>query len=168
MIKYCIDTNAILDLCYRYYPPSIFKNVWNDLEASVLSRHIGFLISEHIYEEVKKKIILMEYDEAIFTQFMEDFNVCTIDKEDYKIDLIQIQAELSDITKLSSSISRNEDDLSNICVAKNENATVITAEQGSQLKITDSSYKRLKIPDTCEHYKLECQNWIPLFKYIGL
>ncbi|PNK59508.1 DUF4411 family protein [Psychrobacter sp. FDAARGOS_221] len=168
MIKYCIDTNAILDLCYRYYPPSIFKNVWDDLEASILSRHICFLISEHIYEEVKDKIILMKYDESIFTQFMEEFNVSKIYKKDYKIDLIQIQAELLNITQLNSSISRNEDDLSNICVAKNENATVITAEQGSQLKITDPNYKRLKIPDTCEHYSVKCQNWISLFQYIGL
>lgn len=168
MIKYCIDTNAILDLCYRYYPPSIFKNVWNDLEASVLSRHIGFLISEHIYEEVNNKVILMQYDAAILSQFVQTFNVSIIPKKDYKKDLSDLQAELLDITKLSSSISRNEDDLSNICVAKNENATVITAEQGSQLKITDSSYKRLKIPDTCEHYNIKCQNWLPLFKYIGL
>lgn len=110
----------------------------------------------------------MEYDEAIFTQFMEDFNVCTISKKYYKIHLIQIQAELLSITNLNKSISNNEDDLSNICVAKNENATVITAEQGSQLKITDPSYNRLKIPDTCKHYSVECQNWISLFQYIGL
>ncbi|MBE0446380.1 DUF4411 family protein, partial [Psychrobacter sp. FME5] len=43
MIKYCIDTNAILDLCYRYYPSSIFSNIWDMLEGCVLSRQIKII-----------------------------------------------------------------------------------------------------------------------------
>lgn len=168
MIKYCIDTNAILDLCYRYYPSSIFSNIWDVLEGNVLSRQIKIIISQHIHEEVLGRVILMNYDKKILDDFLKKFKVDIISKEDYETDLAQLQAELLDITSLNSSISKNADDLSNICVARKESATIITAEQRSPLNITDKGYNRLKIPDTCRHYQLDCQNWVPLFEYIGV
>lgn len=168
MIKYCIDTNAILDLCYRYYPSSIFSNIWDMLESSVLSRQIKIIISQHIHEEVYDRATLMSYDKTILDNFLRKFQVDIISKKEYEEELAQLQAELLNITPLKSSIAKNTDDLSNICVAQKESATIITAEQGSPLNITDKQYKRLKIPDTCRHYKLGCQNWIPMFEYIGV
>lgn len=168
MIKYCVDTNAILDLCYRYYPPSIFGDLWVKIEGSVLSRQIQLMISQHIYEEVIKNIKRMQYDRQIFDNFIEKFNVEVVSKETYEVELAQLQAELLEITSLRSSIAKNADDLSNICVAKLRLATIITAEQGSNLDITDKSYNRLKIPDTCRYYKIKCHNWLPLFDYIGV
>lgn len=168
MIKYCIDTNAILDLCYRYYPSSIFSNVWDMLEGNVLSKQIKIIIPQHIHEEVYGRVALMNYDRGILDDFFSKLKVDIIAKKDYETDLVELQAELLDITPLNSSISKNADDLSNICVARNELATIITAEQSSSLNITDERYNRLKIPDTCRHYNLGCQNWIPLFEYIGV
>lgn len=168
MIKYCIDTNAILDLCYRYYPSSIFSNIWNMLEGCVLSRQIKIIISQHIHEEVYDRAALMEYDTSILDDFLSKFQVDVIHKREYEIELSHLQAELLSITPLKGSISKNTDDLSNICVAQKEVATIITAEQSSSLNITDKAYQRLKIPDTCRHYKLGCQNWIPVFQYIGI
>jgi|26BtaG_2_1085354.scaffolds.fasta_scaffold01067_7 hypothetical protein len=168
MIKYCVDTNAILDLCYRYYPPALFSELWERIESSILSRQITLVISQHIHDEVIERITLMDYDPQVFESFLSKFKVVTVAKTTYEIELAQLQAELLDITPLSSSIAKNADDLSNICVAKLNSATIITAEQGSQLSITDKSYNRLKIPDTCQHYNIHCHNWLPLFIYIGL
>lgn len=75
MIKYCIDTNAILDLCYRYYPSSIFSNIWDVLEGNVLSRQIKIIISQHIHEEVLGRVTLMNYDKKILDDFLKNFKV---------------------------------------------------------------------------------------------
>lgn len=168
MIKYCVDTNAILDLCYRYYPPSLFSALWESIESSILSRQIALVISQHIHDEVIDRVTVMDYDPQVFEDFLIKFKVVTVTKATYDIELAQLQAELLDITSLRSSIAKNADDLSNICVAKLNSATIITAEQGSQLSITDKGYNRLKIPDTCKHYNIDCHNWLPLFIYIGL
>lgn len=169
MITYCIDTNAILDICYRYYPKSLFSPVWNNLQGAVLSGQIQLIISEHIYKEVYDQAQFFRYDPALLDEFLELFNIKPIQQATYAQALADVSKELAEITPLTAgTVANNEEDLSNICVAKLHNATIITAEQGSKLAITDPKYNRLKIPDTCQYYKVKCDNWLAVFVFIGL
>lgn len=90
-----------------------------------------------------------------------------IKKDDYELGLEQLFAQLNNIGISPSTLKNNSNDLSNICAAQFKNAAVITAEQGIKLPL-NADTKRLKIPDTCQYYKIDCGNWILVFEYIGL
>lgn len=169
MITYCIDTNAILDMCYRYYPRSLFSPVWDNLQGAVLSGQIQLLISEHIHNEVYEQAQFFRYDPAPLNEFIDLFNIKPVQHALYAKDLADTSKELAKVTPLKPpTIAKDSHDLSNICVAKLYNATVITAEQGSKIAITDPKYNRLKIPDTCQYYKVNCENWLAVFNFVGL
>lgn len=51
----CVDTNALLDICYRYYPNDSFTGLWDGLESAVIAGQVRFIQSEHINKEVKRK-----------------------------------------------------------------------------------------------------------------
>lgn len=48
MKVFCLDTNSILDFCYRFYPQEIFGHLWELMHAAILARQIKFVITEHI------------------------------------------------------------------------------------------------------------------------
>ena len=170
MKNYCLDTNAIFDFCYRYYPKYLFLPIWEQLQSFVLSKQIRFIISEHIHTEIYFKATQLTYDTAVLDTFIQELNITIIHKTDYENELTNISTDLANITHLrATTINKNADDLSNICIAKQCQATVITAEQGNPTSnITDPTYTRLKIPDTCRHYRIPCENWLSIFEFITL
>lgn len=52
----CVDTNALLDICYRYYPNDSFTGLWDGLESAVIAGQVRFIQSEHINKEVERKL----------------------------------------------------------------------------------------------------------------
>lgn len=49
--QYCIDTSALIDL-QEYYPPEVFKTLWENMEQIV---HSGELIApQQVFEELNK------------------------------------------------------------------------------------------------------------------
>nr|WP_313378955.1 DUF4411 family protein [Moraxella sp.] len=169
MMTYVVDTNSILDLCYRYYPKSLFTPVWDSLQSAVIAGHVRFVITQHIHSEIYRKAQTMRFNTAKLDEFRDMLKVDTVSTDQYSNALSDILAELTDLTDIKpETLVKNSDDLSNICVALSMKATVITAEQSSGKAITQPDYKRLKIPDTCQYYQVDCGNWIPLFEFIGL
>lgn len=163
----CLDTNAILDICYRFYPQSIFGNLWQALDAAVLARQIKFVITRHIYDEIIAQITRMGYDDTIFNDFLTNFGVQIID--DYALELSQLKASLMTNTTIAPhKLGNLDNDLSNICVSKKYGYTVLTSEQGFRSNIaTATNIRNLKIPDICHHYQVACGDWLTVFHTIG-
>lgn len=167
MKNYCVDTNAILDLCYRYYPKATFNHVWQALQQAVVARQIKLHITEHIYNEVQAKILQFNYDKVLFELFLDELNICIISFDEYEQELSELKADIASVNeRLIKSLSKNDNDLSNICIMKNKGG-VITAEQGSKISIDNPIYERLKIPDVAKYFNVSCQNWLPVLTYIG-
>lgn len=168
MRVYCLDTNAMLDLCYRVYPKHIFINLWEVLPRMVLLHQISFVVSCDIDAEVRNKITLFGYDMAVFDNFMTDCRIQVTDE--YQAQLAQLKADLAQSTSIPNprTLDRLNNDLSNVCVGLLQRAMVITSEQGFNRSLSQvTRVNELKIPDTCRHFGVECGNWLPLFEHIG-
>ena len=170
MKNYCIDTNAILDICYRYYPKTYFHTIWSSIEQAVLARHIKLFITQHIYEEAFGKVKQFGYNEAVFNEFLQDFQIVIIPLDDYEQKLAQLKADIAtanpNLVKTKALLSKDQD-LSNTCVMVN-NGTVITSEQGLNIDLDDPKCaKNFKIPDTCRYFNVPCENWLQILEHIG-
>lgn len=168
MRVFCLDANAILDFCYRFYPQEIFGSLWELLDSAVLARQIRFVMTKHIHDEVVAKITHMGYDKAVFDVFLASFDVQIID--DYDANLSQLKATLMSVTTAidPKKLSNLDNDLSNICVSMMYRHTVITSEQGFNNNIaTATNIRHLKIPDICRHFNVSCGNWLMVFREIG-
>lgn len=169
----CLDTNAILDLCYRYYPENSFPSLWVQLQASLSATQMKFVVSEHIYSEITEKIRSFDYDATVFNDFIQKFQVQTIPIKDYEISLLNLKSKLinyvDNSTKLVKTIDKLDNDFSNICVAGNLNGCVLTSEQGfGRDLLTAKTTNDIKIPDTCTWQGIDCYNWIGLLNYLGV
>ena len=169
MKTYCLDTNAILDVCYRFYPKATFTTLWESINNAIMARQIKFIITEHIYIEITNKINLMQYDMAVFDEFMMYFNVSMIKLGEYEEKLAQLKAELMGETSISPEhLNKLDNDLFSICTSILQDSTVITSEQGFNNNIsTAKNIRNLKIPDVCRHCQRDCGNWLIVIEHIG-
>lgn len=170
----CVDTNAMLDFCYRYYHNEQFPTLWDALEEAVFAKQIQFIITKHIEEEIQGKITQFNYDVKLFGEFKSRFNLSTLREELYDITLLEIKEKL--VTNVPiyqysdpKKIDNIEADLSNISAVLKRNGFVLTSEQGFNTDITKLGKKRqLKIPDTCRYFNVECYHWIDIFNSLGI
>ena len=170
MKNYCIDTNAILDICYRYYPKNYFPKIWESISLAVIARQIKFFITHHIYEEALGKIQQFGYDETVFNEFLQDFQINIIALDKYEQELALLKADIANanpnLVKLKALIGKDQD-LSNTCVMRDK-GVVITCEQGLNINLDSPKCgKNFKIPDTCRYFNVPCETWLPLLSYIG-
>ncbi|OOS03250.1 protein of unknown function [Moraxella cuniculi DSM 21768] len=168
MKVFCLDTNAILDFCYRFYPPDIFIALWELVDAAIIAKQIKFVITKNIYAEIIAQIQKANYDLSVFDGFMTRFCVQIID--DYDVEMAQLKARLMGIAKSfpPNKFDLLNNDLSNICIHSQYRSTVITSEQGFNKCISKATNPReLKIPDICRHLGIECGNWLLVFHDIG-
>lgn len=172
----CIDTNALLDMCYRYYPSASFANLWDELESAVIANQVRFVQSEHIKREVEGKIRQFNYDENNYDSFVERLRVSVVMNSDYEQELTNLKGDLHSnipfITEKPRTYLDNlDEDLSNISVAYIKNAKVVTSEQGFNTDITNPTIKKktqLKIPDVCRYKNIPCSNWLDVFTHLGM
>jgi|26BtaG_2_1085354.scaffolds.fasta_scaffold37302_2 hypothetical protein len=177
-LVYCLDTNAVLDMCYRYYPRECFDSLWRQLESAVIAGQVSFIQSEDISKEIDRKIVQFEYSETNYTELISYLNIEVIKYNDYAEALNNLKgnliAEVPFIGLKQSPTGFLEgltEDLSNISLACIKNAKVITSEQGFNLDITSSTLSKktpLKIPDVCTYQKVPCGNWLEVFNYLGV
>lgn len=168
MKVFCLDTNAVLDFCYRFYPQDIFIDLWELINASIIARQIKFVITKDIHAEIFAQIQKAGYNPSVFNDFMMRFCVQIID--DYDVEMAQLKAKLMGITKSiqPSKFDLLNNDLSNICIHSQQQSTVITSEQGFNKPISEATNTReLKIPDICRHLNIDCGNWLLVFHDIG-
>ena len=65
-MKISLDTNAVLDFCYRTYPEDVFPQLWGVLHSFKLANTVKFFICDSILSEIEQKISDYNYDEDIF------------------------------------------------------------------------------------------------------
>ncbi|OAV09300.1 hypothetical protein AO377_1217 [Moraxella catarrhalis] len=168
MKVFCLDTNAILDFCYRFYPKDVFSALWEEIDAAIFAKQIEFVITKDIHDEITAQILKMRYDSSVFDDFKTQFHVRIID--DYDEELAKLKSNLMSIAKNfpPHKLDHLNNDLSNICLNSKYHSVVITSEQGFNNDLSRATNSRdLKIPDICRHLGVECGNWLLVFSNIS-
>ncbi|SPL69318.1 DUF4411 family protein [Acinetobacter stercoris] len=174
MIKISLDTNAVLDLCYRTYPEQIFLEIWSSLEACKSANQIKFYMCEAVLHEIEQKITDYEYDESVFIAFLDRFCVHQINPNEHGSSILTLKQELLKYEASRSSqhvMKDNYADLDVISLAYHYgvDTCVITCEQRTPFFNWEnkSHTRNMKIPNICEKLNIECGNWSDLFLKLG-
>lgn len=174
MIKISLDTNAVLDLCYRVYPQDIFSNLWSELHTHCVSINFKFYMCDTIKAEIVEKIEMYSQDIAIFENFINDFKVTVIERDDVGSEIQTIRSTLIryPYSQNSKWVTSEQADVDLIAVALNlgKIANVITGEYGlpnfDWAKHTKGGNP--KVPNACELMNIPCSNWIGFFHTLGI
>ncbi|MCB1657038.1 MAG: DUF4411 family protein [Pseudomonadales bacterium] len=171
MYKISLDTNAMLDLCYRFYPKSIFANVWSCLLIQMQQHHFAFYLSSTNKNECIKKIEQFDYDQVIFDDFISTMKVQVIERDDFGDSVIYIQKTLHQHPSFAKSIhaTRPEEDVDMIALARHIKGAALTSERGfGKENHAKQSKSRPKIPDICELVNIKCTDWVTFFGLLGM
>jgi hypothetical protein len=143
LLRYSIDTSAILDSWVRWHPPDSFPSLWNNIEKMINDGTLR--ATEEVKEELSKK------DDDVYKWAKDRDNLFIPLTPDIQIAASDI---LSKFPKLVGAMNeRSQADVFVIALAMIENCTVITGEQyGIENKP--------KIPFVCNFYKIPCINMV--------
>lgn len=171
MSNYSIDTNAILDFCYRFYPEKTFPSVWAELEAAIYAKHCFIFISESIHTECLQRISAFGFELSVFNDFKSRMHIKIIQKDDFGSFIICIQKLLREDQRFSSSdyATGSLADIDVISLARAVDGVVLTSERGHGLNKVSAKHRgRAKIPDVCEFVQVDCCDLVALFDKIGM
>lgn len=150
--KYCFDTSAFIDSWRRFYTPSIFPTLWEQLSELMKSGQIV------VPKEAEKEIVAGNDELKTWFKFS---NSCV---RAYTLAQLKIVTEIvNKYPKVSqyNKIKPIHADPFVVALAKIENATVVTWE-GS-----NGSKDNPRIPDLCKEFEVECCNMIGFFEKEG-
>lgn len=174
MLKVSLDTNAILDLCYRAYPEVIFSSLWHEIELMRDGNFIKFYLCESANSEVLQQISNHDLDESIYTNFLKRLHVEIISSDEFGQDTLFLKKELLKFPASQSSkhvTADNYADLDIISLAKSlGNTTVLTCEQKAPIFNWDNKGHKsfLKVPNICEKFAVNCGNWPHILELLGI
>lgn len=94
MIYLSLDTNALLDICFRVYPEQTFPRLWEMLDDLTLTTTIKFCACSSILEETRSKCAFFAYDESILDNFLTRFRVIIIDRDEVGSRILNIRTKL--------------------------------------------------------------------------
>lgn len=149
--SYCIDTNALIDLWRRYYPPDIFPSLWEKLEKLISD---GYLIApREVFRELES-----QDDELLEWAKKRKGMFKVLDRHQVSLvkDILKNFPKLVDVNKTIP-----DADPFVIALVKSKGGTVFTSEQPANLYANPGA--RPKIPDVCKHYKVKCIHRFPEF-----
>lgn len=175
MLKISLDTNAVLDLCYRTYPQHIFPNLWESLLAQKSANFIRFYICQSALDEVTQKITDYGYNTDTINNFLSSFNVEVITPDAHGDSTLELKRQLLGFPASMSSYHVTKDnyaDLDIISLAHSwqGGVCVLTCEQKAPVINWDNKKhdRLLKVPNICEKLNITCGNWVFLFEEIGI
>jgi predicted nucleic acid-binding protein len=150
-MKYCLDTNVLIQAWTWYYAPDICADYWQCLEAIIERGDI--FIAEEVFREIEKEddslCLWVRKNKDIFVHLInENVEICL-----NKVYENPIHHRLADTVK-----GRSLADPWVIAHAMAEGAIVVTKEN-KELQ----SRKKVKIPDVCDNLNIE---WINDFEFI--
>lgn len=150
-MKYCLDTNVLIQAWNWYYAPDICSDYWSCLESVIKKGNV--FIPEEVFREIEK-----EDDQLLaWAKQHKDIFVHEIDQEVEKC-LAKVYENPLHHRLVDSIKGRSLADPWVIAHAMAENAVVVTKEN-----IELQSRKRIKIPNVCDDLKIE---WINDFEFI--
>ena len=147
MAKYVIDTSSLTEM-RRVYPTDIFPSAWKKLTDMA---EAGILISaEDVYEE------LSAFDDEVLKWAKSQsqiFYPLDHDVQEQAAKILASHPSLIDLKKNKSSA-----DPFIIATAIHNGCTLVTEE-----KLSNSPVK-VKIPDVCKDYDIDCINLVEMFR----
>lgn len=176
MMYLSLDTNAILDICYRTYPELTFPKLWELLDDLILTTTIKFCVCSSVLEETRAKCATFEFEENVLEDFLSRFRVAVIDRDDVGNKILSIRAKLLayPFSATSPHALKDEPDVDLIATAQkyNSNGYVITGEIGFIGNKWDTlnakRNQRIKIPDICALMNVVSYSWLNLFQKYNL
>ena len=175
MMKISLDTNAVLDFCYRTYPKDIFPQLWEMLQAFKLANTVKFFICESILSEIEQKISDYSYDETIFEDFLNKFSVRKITSDEHGASTIELKKQLLRFPASSDSHHVKKDNYADLDVVSlghylGADACVLTCEQKAPIFNWETRTHKgnLKVPNICEKFSLDCGNWPHVLAKLGV
>lgn len=178
MIYLSLDTNAILDFCYRIYPELTFPRLWEMMDELTLTTTIKFCICSSILDETRSKLETFAFDENILDEFLVRFRVTVIDRDDVGSSIINIRTKLLgySFATTSAHATKDEPDVDLIATAQKykTNGYVITGEIGfigadwDAFTTKSRRKEQIKIPDICALINVNCYSWLNLFQKYNL
>lgn len=151
-MKYCLDTNALIQPWNFYYSMELCPDYWTILDR-LADRSIIFCTTE-VHREIEK------VDDDL-SKWIKSRRHLFRDVTD------GVQQRLRDVLRafprlVDSSKDRSMADPWVIAHAMTENATVVTKERASE------SLKKIKIPDVCKHFGVRCISDFQFVTEIGI
>ncbi len=175
MLKISLDTNAVLDFCYRAYPQHIFDDLWRQLLAQKSASFVKFYVCQSVIDELNQKITDYEYDVEKFNTFMGLFNVEIIQPAVHGESTLHLKRQLLNFPVSRNSRHVNTDnyaDLDIISLAHSwqGDICVLTCEQKSPMFNwqNQSQERAMKVPNICEQFSIECGNWVLVLEKLGI
>jgi Domain of unknown function (DUF4411) len=173
-IRISLDTNAVLDFCYRFYPKSIFNRLWSELDRFVETKTIEFYMSETVKAELIGKVTDYQFDQAELDYFLVQFNVIEWKRDEFGDAVLSIQNKLLkyEFSKKSKQATSPHADIDVISLASKLGGLAITSEQGFGTKFNPNTNlhkdRGVKIPDVAKLLDIECGNWVYFLNKIGI
>ncbi|MFW6713691.1 DUF4411 family protein [Acinetobacter pittii] len=174
MIYLSLDTNALLDICFRVYPEQTFPKLWEMLDDLTLTTTIKFCVCSSILEETRSKCGFFEFDENILDDFLTRFRAMIIDRDEVGSRILNIRTKLISYPFAANSnhATKDEPDVDLIALAQkyNTNGFVITGEIGfigadwEAFKSRARRKEQIKIPDICALLGVQSFSWLKLFQ----
>jgi predicted nucleic acid-binding protein len=146
-IKYCLDSNVLIQAWQRYYSPAFCSEYWNVLKQ--LGKDQTIFISENVYEE-----IVRTEDELSNWLKLSKIPVNKIDSEVSEILKKIFDADPKHKFLVDNIKMRSLADPWVIAHAMRNNAVVVTKEE----KVLSTTTNKIKIPNVCETMKVRCIN----------
>ncbi|WP_151775981.1 DUF4411 family protein [Acinetobacter colistiniresistens] len=174
MIYLSLDTNALLDICFRVYPEQTFPKLWEMLDGLILTTTIKFCACSSILEETRSKCAFFAFDESILDNFLTRFRVIIIDRDEVGSRILNIRTKLLayPFAAGSAHATKDEPDVDLIATAQKYNTSgfVITGEIGfigadwDAFNVRARRKEQIKIPDICSLIGVQSSSWLQLFQ----
>jgi len=150
-MKYCLDTNVLIQAWNWYYAPDICSSYWNCLESLIEKGDI--FIPEEVFREIEKEddqllVWVKQHKEIFVHEINQDVEEC----------IKKVYENPSHHRLVDTLKSRSLADPWVIAHAMAESAVVVTKEN-----IELRSRNRIRIPNVCDDLKIE---WINDFEFI--
>jgi hypothetical protein len=148
---YCVDTSAWLDGWNRFYPPKVFRTMWEAIEGLVVAGEI--ISAEEVYVELAKR------DDDLHQWVKSRKGMLQLAEppiQETVAELLIKYPRLVDTLK-----NRSQADPFVIATAKFRQATVVTGESFGTLQ-------RPRIPFVCQEEGVPCINFLEMIIELNL
>lgn len=148
-VKYILDANIFIEAKHKYYAFDLCPGFWSSL------LHHNSMGNLESIDHVKGELLEGKDDLAIWSKKVSGLFASTnigFVLTAYR-NIIQWAQKQTHFTNAAKSEFAGGADAWVIAYAKAHNATVVTHEVSDQ-----KSRKRIKIPDVCKHFNVECTN----------
>ena len=148
MPPYSIDTSGLLDGRRRYYPPSVFPGLWEDIEDLIQTG--GLLSPEEVFHDLEKQ------DDAVHGWVKTQMGLFVPLDHDIQVATAEIMAVFDEWVPADR--SRNVADPFVVAIARVRGCPVVSGEHFS-----DSPFpSRVKIPNVCRHFGLRHMSFLEM------